>query len=622
MATDYLAAWRFFHLQQAIDQPSDAAPGYYGQTYGNGSNRCWRTPSSSSKRLRENRLMRQQPHSHRRLRVEPLEDRRMLAVITVDTDLDVVDPADGVTSLREAVFAANAVAGADEIVFDFGVDGPVTILLDQGQLEITDSLTITGDGADLLTIDAGNGADGLFATSDGHRIFDIVDLGTSLTLPSVTIEGMTLTGGDISTLEIDPIFNGFGGAIRSEGDLSVIDSVITRNSASGPGGGIVNYGTLSIVRTTLSGNNSGAIFNGGMLEVSDSTISHNSSTGSGAAIENFFTLTISNSTLSGNVAGAGGGAIFSANALATIYSSTITENTAEFGGGIVGIGGQVDIFNSIVAGNTAVGGVGAGNNVVRDVFFDAFSLVDVDPLLGPLADHGGPTQTHALLPGSPALDAGDPSITFDPAVFDQRGAGFVRVANGDTTAGARIDIGAYESQGVPIAFPVGDFNQDGIANVADYTVWRDTLGQTVPFATGADADLNGQITTADYLVWKASFGNVTPIFFFPGSVEETLASPSSPSSPSSSSPAALLAEVILPAEEKASESTAELSQATSAIALEDDLLLLAIDQAADDESRVSVEAVSRQASNSDSDPQPSSNDDSALPALDTALGSR
>ena len=90
----------------------------------------------------------------RPLRCEHLEDRRLLAVVTVDTPLDVIDFNDGKTSLREAIFATNTVPGADEIRFDFGHDGPETILLTQGELAITDSLTITGPGAELLTIDA------------------------------------------------------------------------------------------------------------------------------------------------------------------------------------------------------------------------------------------------------------------------------------------------------------------------------------------------------------------------------------------------------------------------------------------------------------------------------------
>ena len=92
----------------------------------------------------------------RRLRLEPLEDRRLLAVVTVTTLADTVDFNDGVTSLREAIFATNTVPGADTIDFApaLTAGGPATILLTQGELVITDSLTINGPGADLLTIDA------------------------------------------------------------------------------------------------------------------------------------------------------------------------------------------------------------------------------------------------------------------------------------------------------------------------------------------------------------------------------------------------------------------------------------------------------------------------------------
>jgi hypothetical protein len=71
--------------------------------------------------------------------------------------------------------------------------------------------------------------------------------------------------------------------------------------------------------------------------------------------------------------------------------------------------------------------------------FSSTDILDVDPLLGPLQDNGGPTLTHALLPGSPAIDTGDPNPD-DPPEFDQRGPGFLRIVNG------RIDIGAFEMQ--------------------------------------------------------------------------------------------------------------------------------------------------------------------------------
>ena len=96
------------------------------------------------------------PFHLRRLRFEPLEVRRLLALVTVNTLSDTVDINDGVTSLREAIFATNLVGGADTIEFapSLTAGGPATILLTQGELKITDSLTINGPGANLLTIDA------------------------------------------------------------------------------------------------------------------------------------------------------------------------------------------------------------------------------------------------------------------------------------------------------------------------------------------------------------------------------------------------------------------------------------------------------------------------------------
>ena len=138
-------------------------------------------PCSSSDALVQAMLVLSRVHpSGHRLRLEPLEDRRLLAVVTVDTELDVVDLYDGVTSLREAISATNDAPGPDEIVFDFGHDGPATILLEQGELKITDALAITGDGPDLLTIDA----------QQNSRIFNIV-----ATTGDFTLAGMTLTGG-------------------------------------------------------------------------------------------------------------------------------------------------------------------------------------------------------------------------------------------------------------------------------------------------------------------------------------------------------------------------------------------------------------------------------------------
>ena len=155
-----------------------------------------------------------------------------------------------------------------------------------------------------------------------------------------------------------------------------------------------------------------------------------------------------NSTVSGNSAGTSGGGIFTSNTSLRVADSTITGNSAPSGGGIYNVG-SVEVSNIILNAGAS------GENIFNDGgTFTSFGYnlssddgggylkgpgdqIDTDPLLGPLQDNGGPTFTHALLPGSPAIDAGDPN--FHPPPFnDQRGC--PRVING------RIDIGSFERQ--------------------------------------------------------------------------------------------------------------------------------------------------------------------------------
>ena len=125
-------------------------------------------------------------------------------------------------------------------------------------------------------------------------------------------------------------------------------------------------------------------------------------------------------------------------------------------------------------------------------------------------ENGGPTRTHTLLAGSPAIDAGDPLAVGGVGgvpTFDQRGGPYVRVYDGNGDSVERIDIGAIESQTVtPAQF--GDFNADGRTDAADYTVWRNTLGSTTDLrANGDDTGASeGVIDEADYAVWKEYFG--------------------------------------------------------------------------------------------------------------------
>ena len=149
-------------------------------------------------------------------------------------------------------------------------------------------------------------------------------------------------------------------------------------------------------------------------------------------------MTISNSTFSGNVASLSGGAIFNLAAL-QLASSTLNDNSAGFlAGGIVNFG-PLQIGNTILnAGASGVNLYVNGGGTVTSLGYNISSddaggfltgpgdQLFTNPMLGPLQDNGGPTFTHALLPGSPAIDAGDPNFT-PPPLFDQRGSGFDRV---------------------------------------------------------------------------------------------------------------------------------------------------------------------------------------------------
>ena len=137
----------------------------------------------------------------------------------------------------------------------------------------------------------------------------------------------------------------------------------------------------------------------------------------------------------------------------------------------------------------------------------------IDPLLGPLADNGGlllpdgtKMFTHALLPGSPAIDAGDPNAEAgvgDVPEFDQRGEPWSRVVGG------RIDMGALEFQANPLP---GDYNFNGVVDAADYTVWRDTSSSTTDLRADGSGPTpgvpDGVVDALDYAFWKSQFGNV------------------------------------------------------------------------------------------------------------------
>ena len=409
----------------------------------------------------------------RRCRLEPLEDRRLLTAFLVNSLADIV-AADGYVTLREALEAANtnaavfdAPAGSsidiDRITFAprLFTDGtnpvPGTITLGGTQLTISESVDIEGPGAELLSIDANHLSRVLYV---------------SAATPSVS--GVTITGGAADK----------GAGIYCSGNLTLASSIVSNNTADTYGGGLCgdnSSGVVTVTNSTVSGNTAGqaggGLYGRGTLTLIGSTIANNTSTGSvsyggGICINSSAAiLTVANSTISGNSAVTGGGGIVHTLGVLSITNSTITANTTSGqGGGLCffdPLGITATLHNSVIAGNTSSDnsqvygavssvsshnliGLDAGMSGIRDGVNGNQVGVDapLDPMLGPLADNGGATLTHAPLPGSPLIDSGNDAKAVDPLwlplVLDQRG--FLRRFG-------TVDIGAVEYQppGVPIA---------------------------------------------------------------------------------------------------------------------------------------------------------------------------
>ncbi|MDA1049213.1 MAG: S8 family serine peptidase [Planctomycetota bacterium] len=391
----------------------------------------------------------------------------------------VVDTVSGNITLRAAIMEANAHAGDDVITLPAGVYtltiAPAGTNDDaSGDLNITGQITIVGAGAGTTTIDGNNldrvlniGASGIvdvFAlTITRGRAGGATDGGGILNSGALTLTNIVVDG-NTATDEGGGIYNG------DDAVLTVTSSTISNNSATDHGGGIFTQGgtTVQIADSTISNNQAlsglgGGVFNnGGDVTIRRSTLSANhAGTDGGAALNNFIgTLTIINSTISANTAGGDGGGIRQiGSGSTTLQNATVTNNSATNAGGVLQVSGAVNVINTIIAGNTAtsshpdVMGVftSQGHNLIGNVAtatgFTNGSKGDqvgssgspLNPLLGPLSDNGGPTLTHALLPGSPAVDTGD---DLKAPLTDQRG--LARPLNGDNLATAISDVGAVE----------------------------------------------------------------------------------------------------------------------------------------------------------------------------------
>ncbi len=369
--------------------------------------------------------------ARRRILLEGLESRRLLATITVTSLADnlVVDE---LVTLREAIQAANtnksvdgSTAGEagptiDTIEFQSGLTG--TITLGGTRLEINDDLTINGPGAATLTI-SGNDKSQIFFTSGADT--------------DVTIRGLTLTKGfanlapgggaignseaHLAVVESTISGNSGSGVHNAGGAVAVTDSTITGNSSSG----LYNYtgSKLSVTRCTITDNSNsegGGIFSIGDLALTDSTIAGND--GGGLLLAFGGKSTVTSSTISGNT-GAGirvaDGLV--SDVLLTVTSSTIVDNRAgvsvsptktsvllfnsivagnETGGNAMDINGSVGVFSAfnLIGDPATAGGMTEGRNLLGD---GSGSPLPLHLIVNPtLTNNGGSTDTHLLVTGS------------------------------------------------------------------------------------------------------------------------------------------------------------------------------------------------------------------------------
>jgi VCBS repeat-containing protein/predicted outer membrane repeat protein len=428
------------------------------------------------------------------------------------------------TTLRAAVIAANNSVGiADTIQLPAGtytltVAGAEENAARTGDLDIGDNLNIVGAGAATTTINASSLNDRVFdtlaGTSAAHTVVSIQDLtiaggktvratdnlgdcGGALRVnffTDVTLSGDVFSNNSAPRTDSNLIF-GLGGAISNDGKMTINNCRFTNNSASNSGGAIyvgASGAVTNISNSTFTGNSSqsgGAIANHQYMTILNSTFSANQagapgdSVGQGGAIDNNGggNLTISNSTLSGNSA-VFGGAVSNFQTL-KIFSSTIAGNsgTSQGGGLATSNLGTLTLENTIVANNSTNGTgpdvngavLSLGHNLIGNTASSTgFSAtladrLNVDPKLAALADNGGPTQTMALLAGSPAINAAN---TATAATTDQRGV--------SRPQGPAADIGAFEAPG----------NQAPVANNQTLNTNEDTLLNSAVTATDADGE--------------------------------------------------------------------------------------------------------------------------------------
>jgi Ca2+-binding RTX toxin-like protein len=494
-------------------------------------------------------------------------------ILTVNTTADQNDgsAANGL-SLRDAIRIANANPNTD---YEIHLTGGATYNLTSNGINEDNALTgdldiksrnnvlyIVADGGQKATIDAS----GLL---NSDRVFDVLT-GGELSLQNLVVKGGAISGENGGGIQVAS--TGFldlysttvsnnsaenGGGIYNAGDAYLRHgSTVSNNSVSGTvpdGGGISNHGTLTVIDSTIS-NNNGATFGGGIyntqsLTLINTTVSGNTAN-TGGGINNKYSnasAALVNTTVSGNSGSLGGAAgVSNDSGIINLLNSTVTNNTFSgiqgYAGGVSNSGGTVNLKNTIVAGNFSVDNRiysypdlsgtfnGNNNNLIgsltgaKGTVGTGTDIVNPNPGLGPLQNNGGLTLTHALLAGSPAINAGNNSLipadtqdldgdgnTTEPTPYDQRG--LTRVVGGT------IDIGAFEVQAATLpSLSIQDVTvtegNTGTKN-ATFTVTLSAASTSVVTVNYATA--NGTATAgSDY---TATTGTLT---FNPGDTSKSL----------------------------------------------------------------------------------------------------
>lgn len=440
--------------------------------------------------------------------------RATTSALIVDTTSDVLDGntstvanlladrgADGFISLREAIIASNNTAGADGIflasgtyvssILGAGENAAVT-----GDLDLRDDVTIVGASADTTMIRG---------LSD--RVFHVQNNATA------RFVGVTITLGAGTG-------DGAGVFVAGGSTAVISESVISGNGTSGSGGGIANDGTIWLDQVLISGNGSteaAGIENPGTAYVFNSLVEGNGASSTGGGIQSkdgTSILELVNVTISGNSASTGGGA--------NLANQAILRNVTIFGNGqgIVVSGGTVSISNSIIYSNSTHDVFGTVNSLSNNIVGNTTGSsgwaigdqLNVDPVIGVLADNGGFTRTHALQFASPAINAG--SSTNAPLI-DQRG--YLRYVGA-------IDVGSFEfgasgSAGITVSSISGNTTEAG--GTATFTVVLDsapTADVTIGLSSGDTTEGTLSISSLTFTTLNWSTPQVVTVT----GVEDTL----------------------------------------------------------------------------------------------------